>query len=268
MGFASIPIEQNSAITNAQKWVEHGIKLGSKSKEQETLDTILKRLGEELTGQKERESLGNRIKESRRDERKVSIEPPPFAQPPGTSSAADDVRPRTATRPTEDPSKITPPTSIPILLHFVGKLVGDVMSRAMTRMGDTATKLESCQLGEMEEDEENGRKTSRVRSIVSKDGVVYEAWVGKSTGELTIAVDLQLFASTDVFVTLTVSLARQRVDSLDQVEWARYKLDRNGSPIKVFDMRFIDTDHLVVVAEYPGSTGKYSPTLIGRLNRF
>ncbi|GAA5958492.1 hypothetical protein JCM3765_007894 [Sporobolomyces pararoseus] len=232
MGLASLSLSQNAAITNAQKWVDE-IELDSSNGEdsEEALQARLKRLGEELNGQKERQQITDQSAKSSKDridmDDDFSIERP-FAH---TLPAADDVRPPLTSKPSSDRAEA--PISIPILLHFVGKLVGDAMSKASTRAGEITVFTEKMELGEVEEAEDNGRKTHRVRTALSNDGSLFEAWLSKSALHLT----------------------RQSVSIPDQIERAAYKLERNGSPIKVFDMHFVGSEQLNVAVDSIGATG-------------
>ncbi|GAA5877038.1 hypothetical protein JCM16303_006141 [Sporobolomyces ruberrimus] len=242
MGLASISLSQNAAITSAEKWVEQ-LELGSaRNHAKETLDSMLKRLGEELSGQKEKEQVARHAKSSGEEmiddeDEKFAIEPP-FAQ---ASTGNDDVRPITTNQ--QGKSEHPTPTSIPILLHLVGQLVGDVMSRAMKRVGDKASLGDRVERGPIEEDEpEQGRKPRRVRSVVTSENRLYEAWTTKSS----------------------IHIARQQVDEPDQVEFAAYKLaTQDGSPLKVFDVDFVSGEELAIAIESQGPKGtKQSITVV------
>ncbi|GAA5908343.1 uncharacterized protein JCM6883_004356 [Sporobolomyces salmoneus] len=234
MGLASLSIAQNSAITNGQKWVDQ-LQLDHSVQEEgsnETLQAMLKRLKEELSGQKERDHVaagGPKSQEEKMIEvDEFSIEPP-FAQP---STTVDEPRP-TSTVATQSSPQHEALTSIPILLHFVGKLAGEVMSKAMTRIGNKSTLSERKELGQLQEEEESGRRTQRVRSVVAIEEFVHEAWVSKSS----------------------LHISRHRIDALDQIEQTAYNLERSGASIKVFDLEFVDSQQLDIAVEVSGSTG-------------
>lgn len=158
---------------------------------------MLKRLGEELSGQKEKEQVARHAKSSGEEmiddeDEKFAIEPP-FAQ---ASTGNDDVRPITTNQ--QGKSEHPTPTSIPILLHLVGQLVGDVMSRAMKRVGDKASLGDRVERGPIEEDEpEQGRKPRRVRSVVTSENRLYEAWTTKSSSKLSFHSSGSRMADSD-----------------------------------------------------------------------
>ncbi|GAA6018169.1 hypothetical protein JCM11491_005618, partial [Sporobolomyces phaffii] len=249
MGLASIALAQNSAISNGERWVDQ-IELDRPRRDESaaSLAATLKRLGEELSGQKGRAHVGVVERRDRgavpRDagiaDAELAIEPP-FVHAP-TAASADEVRPSNTT-PAQSQSQSQSrspepavPTSIPVLLHLVGKLVGGVMHSAMTRVGASATPsvASSVELGPLDEVEDDGNKTTRVRSTVSSDGRLHQAWIGKSS----------------IFV------AREKDDGTGQVETAVYKLaTSDGSPIKVFDLEFVEARELLVAIETTGSTG-------------
>ena len=135
------------------------------------------------------------------------------------------------------------------------------MSKAVTRIGETTTLTERRDLGEVEEAEDNGRKTRRVRSVVSKDGSLFEAWLSKSARESSV-LDLLLYITvTDTASPAVVHLTRQSVNSSEQIERAAFKLEKSGTPFKAFDMHFVDSEQLVIAIASSGATGESAHNL-------
>ena len=196
MGLASLPLSQNAAIASGLKWVDSLKTNSAKEGEgtRESLDATLKRLGEELKGQKEREELQAEgdvmIRDDVLDLDEFAIDAathPPFAQQPSNIDEA---------RPTVNPvgaSELPPPTSISVLLHLVAKLSGEVMENATRKVGAAQELEDRAERGPLEEEGEQERKSRRVRSTVSQDGRLCEAWIGGSSREsLSITLTLVL----------------------------------------------------------------------------
>jgi len=196
MGLASLPLSQNAAIASGLKWVDSLKTNSAKEGEgtRESLDATLKRLGEELKGQKEREELQAEgdvmIRDDVLDLDEFAIDAathPPFAQQPSNIDEA---------RPTVNPAgapEIPPPTSISVLLHDVAKLSGEVMENATRNVGATQTFEHRTERGTLEAGDEQERKSRRFRSTVSQDGRLIEAWIsGSSRESLSITPTLTL----------------------------------------------------------------------------
>ena len=192
MGLASLPLSQNSSISSGLKWID-SLKINSAKEDEgtrENLDATLRRLGEELKGQKEREELEAEgdvmIRDDVLDLDEFAIDAP-FAQQPSNIDEA---------RPTVNPvgaSELPPPTSISVLLHLVAKLSGEVMENATRKVGAAQELEKRIERGPLEEEGEQERKCRRVRSTVSQDGRLCEAWIGGSSREsLSITLTLVL----------------------------------------------------------------------------
>lgn len=187
MGLASLPLPQNSAISSGLKWV-HSLKTNLEEEDegtQESLEATLKRLGEELKGQKEREGLEAErdamIRDDMLDLDEFAIDAathPPFAQQP---TNVDEARPTVT--PSEIP-EVPPPTSISVLLHLVANLSGKVMENAVRNVGALQELQGSTERGPLDARDEQDRKVRRVRSTVSQDGRLCEAWITGSCREL------------------------------------------------------------------------------------
>ncbi|GAA5923221.1 uncharacterized protein JCM15063_003574 [Sporobolomyces koalae] len=232
MGLASMTLAQNSFLTSGQKWVDQlEVNQGRESVTRESFEAMSKRLSEEFKGQKERDELESQGRSTvgaetgSRNDQSFAIESPataPFAKT--ASSQVEDIRPPALGA--SETNAQPPPASISVLLHLVGKLVGETMSTAVRRVGSRAfvdfrVLRGSCETA--------AAKGPRLRTTTLSDQRMCEAWVG------------------DTILNLAVH-------DLARVEKAAYKLEtKTGTPIEILEMAFLPGDQLALAVDQSDS---------------
>ncbi|GAA6058705.1 hypothetical protein JCM10212_003393 [Sporobolomyces blumeae] len=230
MGLASVPLAQNHLIAAAEQWVDQidldrGRHAGRRD---ETLEDLLKRLGEELQGRLDRASVETHAPSRKEPLEREGAPTAPFAR---STEETDDVRPA------EDrasASSVAVPTSIPVLLHLVAKMSGRVMDQAVRSVGRSARLGEGLTRGVCDDTAREGTKARRHRSKVDSKGQLWEVWV----------------------VASTLHLARTGGGVDAETDRTAFKLGAaDGATYEILGLDFVGSSELAVALEASGGTG-------------
>ncbi|GAA5894244.1 hypothetical protein JCM5296_004693 [Sporobolomyces johnsonii] len=245
-GLASVPLSSNAELAGAESWLE-GMKVGRTEAQEvaerlgtETLEQALKRMTEELKGQIDAEAVAavsERSGGSGRDAEGMDADASPV-QPPFAAldpASTDERRPGTplsSTRLPAEDARPKPPVSIPVMLHLVARLSGEIMARAVRRVGEGAQVEERVVRGTVDGE---GR-ARRVRTRVAQGTMILN--IGSPT----------------------VHLARQSSIAADDsaaVSFAACKLATSdgATTLKVVEFDFVDDEELVLALEAEGGAG-------------